>query len=213
MIENQLRPNGVRDERILSAMETLPREIFVPPQLAGIAYQDEDIEVAPGRYLLEPMILAKLIQASEIAPNDRVLDIAPATGYSTAVLAGMAKGVFAAESDAALCKQAQSNLLSLGIHSVLMHVVPHATGWAVDGPYDVILINGYVEKIPDNLFQQLAEKGRLLTVVQRPDRSGNVQTCEARLFEKINGRVSSRPLFDAHVKPVPGFELPESFVF
>src|SRR5882672_10545635 len=115
MVESQIRPNKVRDERVLKAMGSVPREMFVPQAMAGIAYIDEDLQVASGRYLLEPMILARLIQEAGIGPDDRVLEIAAATGYSTVVLAALAKEVVAVESDAILQRKAKENVLALRI--------------------------------------------------------------------------------------------------
>ena len=213
MIESQLRPNLVRDEKILTAMETLPRELFVPAHMAGIAYCDEDLQVAPTRYLLEPMVLARLLEAALIKPDDKVLDVAPATGYSTAVLASLVKEVIAVESEVALQKQAAFNLASLRITNAHVIAASMTDGWAVKAPYDVIVINGSVDTAPTNLFTQLNEGGRLVTVLRHAQSSGFAHTGEAKLYEKIRGAIASRTLFDANVKPVPGFESAPSFVF
>jgi protein-L-isoaspartate(D-aspartate) O-methyltransferase len=213
MIESQLRPNMVRDERVLTAMESLPREIFVPSSMAGIAYMDEDIQVVQGRYILEPMIQARLVQAAMIKPADRILDIAAATGYSSAIVASMATEVFSVESDNTLHAQAASNLASLGIKNVKMILGAMNLGWEASSPYDVIIINGCVELIPDAIFAQLNEAGRLVAVMNKQDAANFAHTGQAYLFEKLRGQISSRPLFGANVKPVPGFEQAKGFVF
>ncbi|MDP9128557.1 MAG: protein-L-isoaspartate O-methyltransferase [Pseudomonadota bacterium] len=213
MVEGQLRPNKVTDRRILDAMGSLPREIFLQPLLAGIAYSDEDVEIAPGRYLMEPMILARLLQDANLKPTERVLDIASATGYSAVVAAALARTVTGIESEPSLQKRAQDNLGLLGIDNATIALGPLANGSADAAPYDVILINGSVEFVPDTLFGQLAEGGRLVTVMRRYGPARAAHTSEARLFEKVHGAVSSRSLFDANIQPLPGFQTPVTFTF
>ena len=213
MIEGQLRPNQVRDERILTAMETLPREVFVPKNLAGIAYNDEDLAVGSGRYLLEPMVLARLLQAAAISPTDHVLDIAPATGYSTALLAHLAKNVVAVESDAALAAQAGQNLAMLKIANAVVHAAPLTDGYVPVAPYDVILLNGAVDAVPESLLGQLAEGGRLVGVVRHYGPARVAHTGEARLYEKKQGVVTNHALFDGNVRTLPGFVDSQPFRF
>lgn len=213
MVEGQLRPNKVTDQRILDVMGTLPREFFVPSPMAGIAYQDEDIQVMSGRYLMEPMVLARLLQEASIGPEDRVLDIAPATGYSTAVIARLVKDVIGVESNASLQKQAIDNLASLKIENASIQQGNMTEGSKDQAPYNVILINGSVEVLPEKLFAQLAEGGRLVAVMRQygPARAAHIG--EARLYEKIHGAVSSRPLFDANIHPLMEFNAPAKFTF
>ncbi len=213
MVEGQVRPNNVRDPRILEAMGRLPRERFVPPPLTGIAYSDEDVQVAPNRWLLEPMVLARLLQGAEIGPSDRVLDVGPATGYSTAVIAAMAGACVAVEVDPALQGQAAANLDGLGISNAEVRLGKLTEGWKAGAPYDVIFINGGVEAIPETLSAQMKEGGRLVAVVRRYGPARASHTGEARLYEKLRGALSCRPLFDAHAPLLPGFEVPVGFVF
>jgi protein-L-isoaspartate(D-aspartate) O-methyltransferase len=213
MIESQIRPNKVRDRRILDAMGAIPREMFVPPQLSGIAYIDQSLEVMPGRYLMEPMVLARLLEEADIDANDRVLDIAPATGYSTAVLAALAKEVVAVESDPACVQLSVKNLGNLQIKNAEMQLGPLAEGWAPKGPYNVILVNGGVESFPAALKAQLAEGGKLLLTVRQSGPAAIARKGEARLYEKIHGNLSHRALFDANVKLLPGFEAKPTFTF
>ncbi len=211
MVDGQLRPNKVYDERILGAMGGIAREMFVPFTMVGIAYIDEDLQVAEGRYLLEPMVLARLLQEVQIKPTDRALDIAPTTGYSTAVMAAIAKEVTALECDPSLQQQATNNLKQLKIDNAKIKLGPLNEGWKLGAPYDVILINGCADIVSDELFAQLAEGGRLVTVIRQ--KAPAAQIGEARLYEKIHGNISHRALFDANVKLLPAFEAKPSFRF
>ena len=213
MIESQIRPNKVRNRRLLETMGDLPRELFVPPPLAGIAYIDEDMTVAPGRYLLEPMVLARLLEEADVKLSDHVLDVAPATGYSTALLARLAKSVVAVENDPSLASQAAANLEGLGIKNAAVKQGPPAEGWKTDAPYNLILVNGSVGILPEALTAQLAENGRLLIVMREFGPAQIAHKGEARLYEKIRGSISHRALFDANVKLLPGFEARPVFSF
>jgi protein-L-isoaspartate(D-aspartate) O-methyltransferase len=213
MIESQIRPNKVRDERVLTAMETVPRELFVPPSLAGMAYIDEDVQVAPGRFLLEPMILARLLQEAGIGGEERVLDIAVATGYSTAVIASFAQEVVGVESDPALQRRAIENMRALNIKNAEVQPGLLTEGWKAKAPYDVILINGGIDVLPDSLTQQLEEGGRLLAVCRAYGPARAAHTGEARLYKKIRGALSFRALFDANVPPLSAFAAAGKFTF
>lgn len=213
MVESQIRPNKVRNERLLDVISALPREIFVPPAMAGIAYIDEDLEVAPGRFLLEPMVLARLLESANIQPHERVLDIAPATGYSTAVIASLAKEVVAVESDQTLKMQAVSNLGSVQIINADVQSGKLTEGYKAKAPYDVILVNGGVEFVPQALTDQLTEGGRLFVIVREYGPAQAAHLGEARLYEKIHSQISHRALFDANVKLLPGFSVPKKFTF
>src|SRR6185437_14272362 len=125
-------------------------------------YIDEDLQVATGRFLLEPMVLARLMEEADIKESDRVLDVAPATGYSTALLATLARKVTALEHDPALAQQAVANLNRIQIRNVEMQTGPLNEGWKARAPYDVILVNGSAEILPEAFAAQLAEGGRLL---------------------------------------------------
>jgi protein-L-isoaspartate(D-aspartate) O-methyltransferase len=207
MIEGQLRPNRVTDPVLLAAIAELPREQFLPAPLRGIAYVDDDIPLGEGRFLIEPLVLCRLVQIAGVRPCDKVLDVACATGYSTALLARLAKEVIAVESDSGLAQQAAGHLQALGIANAKVVIGNLAEGHAAAAPYDVILIGGAVQQVPAALQAQLAEGGRLLTVFA----NGTAGT--ARLLQKVAGAVSSRPLFDAGTPLLPGFEQRAQFVF
>jgi protein-L-isoaspartate(D-aspartate) O-methyltransferase len=213
MVDSQLRPNDVTDPRILSAMLEVPRERFVPASRVNLAYLDDDLPVreagpdGPARYLMEPMILARLVQALDVQASSHVLDVGCATGYSTAILAKLASSVIALEADADLVAAARRNLAGQDGGTVQVVHGGLAAGAAEAGPYDAVLLNGAVEVMPEALLAQLKEGGRLVAVI----RSGPLG--RANIFVKSGGAVSSRPLFDAAVPLLPGFEASRGFVF
>lgn len=207
MVNGQVLPNKVTDERLTDALLAVAREPFVPKNLRGVAYVDEDIPVGDGRYLLEPMIFARLLQEAEVTDHDVVLDIGCATGYSTAVLARLAGSVVALESDAALADKANEMLNQLDVDNAGVVTGTLVDGLPDQGPYDVIFMNGAVERLPDVLKQQLAEGGRLV-VVQQADGTG-----QAWVYQRHGDVVDGRPRFDAHVKLLPGFEAEQVFSF
>lgn len=213
MVEGQLRTNKVTDEAVLEGFLTVPRERFVPQSLRGIAYVDDDIPLGNGRVLMEPLVLARLLQAAAIGKDDRVLEIGCATGYATALLAQMAASVVAIDSDAQLLAAARANLAALGIGNVQLFEAPLAAGWRGGAPYDVILITGGVAAIPPALSDQLAEGGRLVTVAEAAASPADSRCGKAVLMTRAEGRVSSRPIFDATIQPLPGFARDAAFVF
>lgn len=207
MVLSQLEPNRVHDIRILEAMGSIPREVFAPKSLASVAYIDEDLEIAPGRYLMEPMVLARLIEALAIEQGDLVLNVGCATGYAAAVLTQLAGTVVAVESDAELVTRAGDNLAKVDIDNVAVIEGPLAEGRADQGPFAAILIDGAVEQVPPALLAQLAPGGRLACVVQ------DGPTGKAMLFSENDGVLGHRPLFDASIPPLPGFARPDVFAF
>jgi protein-L-isoaspartate(D-aspartate) O-methyltransferase len=207
MVESQIRPNKVTDPRLIEALESLPRELFVPKALRGVAYVDEDIAVATDRYLMEPLVLARLLQAAALEPTDTALDIGCATGYSTALLGRLASMVVGLEGDAALAAEAKRRLAELSIDNAVVVEGRLTAGYREQAPYNVILLGGRVEHIPDTLIEQLAEAGRLVAVLGRPGVS------RAIVMTRRGGTVSSREIFDAAVPPLPGFERETGFVF
>ncbi len=208
MVESQLRTNKVSETALLAAFESVPRELFVPEALRGVAYIDEDIDLGGGRYVMEPMVLARLLQAARPRAEDVVLDIGCGTGYGTAILARLSATVVALESDGALAGQAMRTLTDLDIDNVVVVESPLAEGYPKQAPYDVILLNGAVSRVPPAISDQLAEGGRLVTVVREPAGVGR-----ATLLQCHDGRVSGRVIFDAAVPHLPGFEGRPSFIF
>jgi protein-L-isoaspartate(D-aspartate) O-methyltransferase len=208
MVDSQIRTNRVTDPDLLAVLGQIPRERFVPERLRGVAYVDEDLAVKPGRYLMEPLVLARLLQIAEVGPSDRVLDVGCATGYSTAVLGRLAGSVVAVESDPELAARATELLAELGIDNAVVVVGPLAQGHVKQAPYDVILIGGSVPRVPESISAQLAEGGRLVAVLWEGDGVGR-----ATLMTKTRGVLADRAVFDAATPALVGFAPEERFVF
>ncbi len=211
MVDGQVRTSDVTDLRIISAMLEVPREKFVAAADADLAYLDLDVPAARDagggapRRLLKPMVLAKLLQAAAVRDTDHVLDVGCATGYSSAVLGRLAHSVVALEQDPALARRAGEVLASVKAHHVSIMTGPLTEGWAAKGPYDLILIEGAIEVLPQALRAQLKENGRLLAIM-----AGTPPGC-AMLYRA--GQGEGWPLFDAAAPLLPGFVKPPSFVF
>lgn len=214
MVESQVRTSDVTDRRIIRAMLDIPREPFVPPAMASLAYSDAALAVAgqrtgnvPVRALLEPRTLAKLIQLADIDDDETVLDVGCATGYSTAVLARIAKRVVAVEPDKALAEAATAALASLGVANARVVRGELKAGVPGDAPFDVILLNGSVPSIPQGLCAQLRDGGRLVAVVSH----GRVS--RGHLTLRTGSAFDTQPAFEAAADPLPGFDAPAGFVF
>ena len=210
MVDSQIHTMGVTSEEILNAYRTVRREEFVPEGRRGIAYSDEDMPVAHGRFLMEPVTHARLIQAALPKATDTVLDVGGATGYSAAILSGLVSRIVAAEPDAALLAVAEATWKKLGCNNVVPHQGPFGAGCATHAPYSLIVINGSVAEMPPVLLEQLAPGGRLLAVVRKVnDRIGRA----VLVTKSESGGVSERVLFDAAVPYLPGHEPRNGFVF
>lgn len=207
MVESQVRTADVTDSRILQAMRQLPRERFAPAQKRAIAYADLEIDVAPGRTLLRPRDLAKLIQALAPQANERALEIAGATGYGAAVLAACCKEVITLDPDGDLSFAAGAALDSCGLSNVKAVSTALANGWKDEAPYDVIMLNGASEIVPDAWLQQLAPGGRLGVIV-REGAAG-----AARIYTRSGDTFSHRTAFDAFPTLTPGLDRPRGFSF
>jgi protein-L-isoaspartate(D-aspartate) O-methyltransferase len=207
MVDGQVRTTDVTDPAILEAMLSLPREAFVDDKRRPLAYVDTDIEIAPGRYLMQASPFAKLLQLAEVAPTDNVLDIGSGTGYSAAVLSRLAASVIALESDAALAERARAALAATGSANVTVVVGKLAEGHAAAAPYAVIVLEGAVDALPEVLLSQLSDGGRLVVV------EGHGNAGVARLYLKSGTVVTGRRGFNAAVKPLPGFERAPAFEF
>jgi protein-L-isoaspartate(D-aspartate) O-methyltransferase len=206
MVESQVRPNKVTDPAILEALLAVPRESFVPASLRGIAYVDEDVPLGGGRYLMEPMVFARLLQFAEIGSGDSVLDIGCGLGYSTAVMARIARRVVAVEDDPALLPRARA--LLTGAANVTLVETALAAGCPQHAPYDVILLAGAVASVPPAIAEQLGEGGRLLTVLLPRQGMG-----KAVLMTRRDGVLGQRIVFDAGTPLLPGFAPQPEFVF
>jgi protein-L-isoaspartate(D-aspartate) O-methyltransferase len=207
MVEAQVRADGVRDERLLEAMLTVPRERFIPAARSALAYADVPAEVAPRRFLLDPRSFAKLAELAAIRAEDRILDVGMATGYSSAVLAKLGSRVIALEQDADLVRIASDSLQRTDARNATVMQGGLAEGAKAEAPFDVIFVNGAIEAEPQRLLAQLAEGGRLVAVIQ----TGVLG--RAHLFIRENGTISVKPGFDASVPALAGFRASAGFVF
>jgi protein-L-isoaspartate(D-aspartate) O-methyltransferase len=211
MVDGQVRPSDVTDSRIIDAMLALPREAFVPASQRALAYLDLDLDVSEGgsqkRFLIKPVVTAKMLQAADIGPTDHVLVVGCATGYSAALAAKLAGQVTATESEPSLAAKAGEVLARTGFGGVSVRAAAAAEGDSANAPYDVIVINGATEITPDRLYQQLRDGGRLVGVfaMTRPQR--------AMLVTRSHGDFGNRALFDAAVPVLPGLERLPAFVF
>jgi protein-L-isoaspartate(D-aspartate) O-methyltransferase len=208
MVENQLRPNKVTDERVLDAFGRIRRELFVPPALRGVAYVDDDLPVGGGRGLMQPMVAARLVQAAMVQPKDSALVVGAGVGYEAAVLTLLARGVVALEENPDLARIGRSALVDHRIASVSYVEAPLPAGHRQRAPYNVILFGGAVAVVPPEIEGQLAEGGRI-AVVLRPH--GGVG--RATLITRTGGVLALRVIFDAGTPLLPGFDAKPGFVF
>ena len=207
MIEAQIRTNNVTDVRIHAALDAVMRERFVPAAKQALAYADVPVEIAPGRYLLDPRSFAKALQLVQLTAEDKVLDVGCGTGYSSAVLARLAADVVAVEDDPALVAQAREALRRLGVGNVTIAAGDLATVGKSKAPYDVIVLEGVVPAVDEALFAQLKPEGRLVALVGA---AGEVPV--AHLFAKSGKGIAARRDFDARLPPLQKVE-DDSFVF
>lgn len=220
MVDSQLRPNKVSDGRVLGAMRTLPRERFLPPGLAALAYADEDVPLPGGRCLIAPMVLARLVQLADPAPGERVLLVGAGTGYGTAVLAACGAATIALEENEDLLRiarvvlpQETSQLPAPGVARPAVQLVsgPLAAGWPAGAPYDLVLIEGGFEQLPDALAGQVAPNGgRLVGVRVVTGRVGQAVVGERT---GAGAPISLRPVFDCATPVLPGLRRIPGFVF
>jgi len=208
MVESQLRTNKITDQALIDAFLAIPRENFVPNGLKGVAYIDEDIKLAAGRYMMEPMILARLLQAASIDKASRVLIIGCGLGYGAALLAQLAGKVVAVEEDAALASIAVDRLKQIDCLGVTFVQGSLKEGALAQGPYDVILIEGAVEAVPEQLGAQLVEGGHLVTVLRESGSQGR-----AVLMTRVGSILSRRVICDAATPVLKSFAVEPSFVF
>ena len=207
MVDTQVRPSDVTKFPIIDAMLTVPRETFVPDALREAAYMGEHVDLGGGRVVLDPRTLAKMLEAADIDTDDLVLDIGAGLGYSSAVLARLADAVVAIEADADLAAEAERALSEANADNAVVVEGPLSEGAAKHGPYDVILIQGGVEDVPDALTAQLKDGGRIVAIF-RDGRLGSV-----RVGHYIDGAVSWRFSFNGDAPLLPGFERAQDFVF
>lgn len=205
MVDTQVRPSDVTKYPIIAAMLSVPREAFVPAQMREAAYAGEHVTLGGGRVVLDPRTLAKLLDALDIQGGETVLDIGCGLGYSSAIIARMAEAVVSVEEDETLATEAQRALSSQGVDNAAVSQGKLADGAPKAGPYDVIVLQGAAEVIPDSLVAQLKEGGRIGALFME----GNLGV--ARVGYKIDGRITWRQVFNASAPVLPGFEMRKAF--
>ena len=210
MVDNQLRTTDVTDARLIAAFSTVPREDFVGDEQKAFAYIDQSHQLSAtppaGRWLLAPSPAAKLIQLAEIAGTDKVLVVGALTGYSVAIIASLAQSVVGLEEEAALAEAAEAHIAALGLKTATIVRGPLAAGLAAAAPFDVILIEGAIEVLPEGFAGQLADGGRLVTV------EGAAPAMQAKIYVKAGG-LTGRNAFGSSAKVLPGFAKAREFVF
>ncbi|MEQ1708580.1 MAG: protein-L-isoaspartate O-methyltransferase [Terricaulis sp.] len=207
MVESQVRTSDVTDPRILRAMRSLPRERFAPAARRSLAYADLELEVAPGRTLLRPRDLSKLVQALAPQSHERGLEIAGATAYGAAVLAACCKDVVTLDPDPDLSFAARAALESVAVANVKTVSTAAVDGWRDGAPYDLMLLNGSAEIVPEAWLAQLAPGGRLAVIVRQGAAGA------ARIYTKSGDALAYRAVFDAAPPLAPGLERVPSFTF
>jgi protein-L-isoaspartate(D-aspartate) O-methyltransferase len=210
MVDSQVRTFDVTDLAVLAAFDEVPRERFVPAGRESLAYMDRNLHVADGagpgeqRFMLAPMVLARMIQALELAPGQRILDVGGGLGYSAAILARLGCSVMALETED--LAEAMRRRLA-GVEGVAVVAGPLDGGCPDAAPYDSVLVNGAVETRPETLLRQLAERGRLVCL------EGRGRTAQATLYVRAGDALGARPLFDAAAPSLAAFRAEPGFFF
>ncbi len=208
MVDGQIHPAGVTTPEILNAFETVEREIFVPKHIRNIAYCDSDLPITEERFLLEPITHAKMVEAISPQKDDIVLDIGGTTGYSAAILSSMVSTVIALENSELLLSQAQIHWNAMNACNIVGIMGELPFGNARNAQYNTIFINGAVAEIPQNIVDQLALNGKLITIVKQSGTPLGDVTLVQKLAE---GEYATKKLFSAGADYLPGFEPKESF--
>lgn len=207
MVDTQVRPSDVTKFPIIAAMLEVPREAYVPPAAQPVAYMDAPVPLARGREMPEARVLAKMLDALDIKLADQVLVLGGGLGYSTAVLARMADSVVMVEEEEDLAAEAEASLSAAEVDNAVVLQGPLAEGAAKAGPFDVILVEGGIETLPEGLSAQLREGGRIAAVFQ----SGALG--EVRIGRMTEGRLGWRFAFNATAPVLPGFAATRGFSF
>ena len=205
MVDTQIRPSDVTKFPIISAMLSVPRENFVPRDKREAAYMGDNIDLGGNRTILDPRTFAKMLDALDIQPTDFVLDIGMGLGYSAAVLSQLGEAVVAVEDDQTRFDEASEALGDFGADNVIPHLGELAAGAAEHGPYDVILIQGGVEHVPDTMLAQLKDGGKIACLFAE----GALGT--VKIGYKLDGRMDWRASFNAEAPTLDGFQRHRAF--
>lgn len=208
MIEQQIRPWEVLDPVVLDLLKQVPREDFVPPQYAGLAFADLEIPIGHGQSMLSPKLEARILQALELKKTDRVLEIGTGSGYMTALLASLAGQVTSVENVAELSRAARRRLRRHCVANATLAMGDASRGWNSGAPYDVIVLTGSVPVLPDELRGQLAVGGRLFAVI------GEAPVMQATLIRRVTeDAFRADALFETCVPQLANAPLPARFKF
>ena len=200
MVASQLRRRGIRDQRVLEAMARVPRHEFIGPELRSHAYDDEPVSIGEGQTVSQPFMVAYMLEALQVEPNSRVLEIGTGTGYQAALLAELAGEVVSVERHTALAEAARQNLERLGYHNVRVIEGDGSQGWVPGAPYDRIVVAAAAPNVPGSLLEQLADSGKLVAPVGSPEQQ------ETTLVEKRGGRLRITRLDGCRFVPLIGAE-------
>lgn len=206
MVDTQIRPSDVTKFPIIEAFLSVPREKFVPDGKREAAYIGENFKIGQSRVILEPRTLAKLLDALDIRNDELVLDIGPGLGYSSAVISLMAEVVIAVEDDSSMANEAEEILTEVGADNVVIQIGKLEDGAPEHGPYDVIILQGGVEKIPSSILKQLKNGGRVGAIFVEEGLG------TAKIGFKLNDKINWRYSFNAAAPVLPGFFKQKDFV-
>jgi protein-L-isoaspartate(D-aspartate) O-methyltransferase len=198
MIEDQLKPRGIRDERVLAAMEKVPREEFVPENLRGQSYSDSALPIGHDQTISQPFIVALMTEQLHLQPTDRVLEVGTGSGYQTAILAELVKDVYTIEIVDPLGKDASARLARLGYNNAHVKVGDGYQGWPEVAPFDAIIVTCAPDKVPQPLTQQLKENGRMIVPV------GTGMDQQLYLLEKKNGKLAQTAILPVRFVSMTG---------
>ncbi|MDA9734328.1 protein-L-isoaspartate O-methyltransferase [SAR116 cluster bacterium] len=209
MVENQIRANKVTSLNVIEAFLDVPREKFVPDALQEISYVDEDIQLSRNRFMMKPMILARLFQSLNLKGNENILHVGSNSGYGSAILSRMCSSVISLESDKKLFETSIHTFSNMGFDNVVPLHGSMENGVEKEAPFDIIFIEGSIETEPKSLFGQLNENGKLIAII----RPANIKIGKAKLFFKISNEIGLENLFDAQVSKLSIFKSKTKFSF
>ncbi|WP_343562705.1 protein-L-isoaspartate O-methyltransferase family protein [Kiloniella sp. b19] len=213
MVNCHLRTNKLIHQGLIDAFSQVAREAFVPEESRNIAYVDEDLALGNGRFLMDPMVLARMLQALDPQAEQTALIVGGNAGYSAAVLANLISTVVVLDSDEGLVETMTRHFDEQAVNNAVAVQGDLKAGYEKQGPYDLIVFDGAVDDVPESYSAQLAENGRMIAVVMDQSTKGKQQLGRVCLFEKLSGTVNVKVLFDANIPLLPGFKKEESFTF
>ena len=209
MIDSQLKPIGINNENILNVFKSVPRELFLNDKLKSIAYNDGNIEIKENRWLLSSSEMARFITCVDFSKNDVILEIGAGVGYGTAILESLGSIVVGIETDDHLRNFANNILTKIGLDRAIIIEGKHNIGHIKSAPYDKIFIFGSIPAVPEKLFEQLADNGKLVCAIK----DYNSTNGKAIVYTKNKGIISSSVIFETYAPEIPGFEKNKDFEF